>query len=209
MNYENFGDVNPIQHGGLWIAKDETRENAYYVLRNTPIEDRAEYGKQIFDDMYVELDDTWIDWEDVRSTYGTDMENEIEKIISVVGYYSSDNFGSRPETLTTIELVKMLRSDYGVEVDYDITKYEVLSLDVWGNVENGFEVNQSFHTGRYIEIGEDDRDEDIINKLQEMEVLSEKANIRTVEVDSNSEYNIYINDAETTEPLFELQKVLE
>jgi hypothetical protein len=37
-------------------------------------------------------------------------------------------------------------------------KYEVISYDVWGNSRDGFEVNQAFHTGDYIELPDDASD---------------------------------------------------
>ena len=52
-------------------------------------------------------------------------------------------------------------------------KYEVHSLDVWGNARDGWEVNQAFHTGICIEIREGDSDEDILQKLADADILSD------------------------------------
>jgi hypothetical protein len=37
-------------------------------------------------------------------------------------------------------------------------KYEIINYDVWGNSHDGFEVNQAFHTGDYIELPENPSD---------------------------------------------------
>jgi hypothetical protein len=54
--------------------------------------------------------------------------------------------------------------------DY-IMKYEYISYDVWGNDDDGYEVNQSFHTGEIVKIDPLDDDEGLIKSLQEQGFL--------------------------------------
>lgn len=45
-------------------------------------------------------------------------------------------------------------------------KYRIITLDVWGNEADGFEVNDLRDTGEVIEISKYDSDSDILDKLE-------------------------------------------
>ena len=51
-----------------------------------------------------------------------------------------------------------------------MTTYAILTLDVWGNADDGFEVNQKYNSGVTIEISESDTEETIFKKLESLDV---------------------------------------
>ena len=55
--FENYGDVNPIEHGGLFIAKDEERKNSkcYMVIDISKFDDAEETW--CYEECYIDLDD--------------------------------------------------------------------------------------------------------------------------------------------------------
>ena len=78
-------------------------------------------------------------------------------------------------------------------------KYEIISYDVWGNEEEGFYVNQSFHTYDYITVNPFNNKEILDEILLPGYELSEYA------VDGDPEYTLYINHNDN--PLCELRRV--
>tara|TARA_R110000803_G_scaffold112424_3_gene180786 strand:- start:545 stop:775 length:231 start_codon:yes stop_codon:yes gene_type:complete len=58
---------------------------------------------------------------------------------------------------------------------------QVISYDIWGNAKDGFEVNQAFTTGRYIEASDIDSDMAINRRL----------GIRGVTWEGEAEYGLY------------------
>ena len=81
-------------------------------------------------------------------------------------------------------------------------RYNVQFLDVWGNEEEGWDVNAVYHTTHYLEIGKDDSGASILKQLFDMELLSEHG-LKVAKVDNNStEECIYIYNEVTHEPLF-------
>ena len=86
----------------------------------------------------------------------------------------------------------------------DIRTLHVVSLDVWGNEIDGYEVNSAYYTG--IDITCDiESDQDIITSLQVGEgFLSDKANIDTITIDGDPDFMITVDDTETGYPLYQL-----
>lgn len=82
-------------------------------------------------------------------------------------------------------------------------EWELITYDIWGNESDGWEVNNSFRTGRLIELDESITD----NKLEEL-VLEELGMIGTV--DNSQSFNdcIYFTDESNGCPLFELRRVI-
>ena len=96
-------------------------------------------------------------------------------------------------------------------------KMQLVEYDVWGNAEEGFEVNNVFRTDAYYEIGDEDTKEDVVHKLKTVDQtwtsiletrigpwLCEEAE---VEVDLWDENYIEIVVAKTGEPLGRLEVV--
>lgn len=86
-------------------------------------------------------------------------------------------------------------------------KFEVINYDVWGNEEEGFEVNGSYTTGYEIEISDTASDKEIIDALKEIEFLSNKCNENTVDIDGETEFSLYLEWSKNSYPLCELRRV--
>ena len=74
-------------------------------------------------------------------------------------------------------------------------EYEVITYDVWGNARDGFEVNQAFTTGHYIEVSEETSDMAINRRL----------GIRGVEWDGEPGYVLYGTLKRNGKPALELR----
>lgn len=85
-------------------------------------------------------------------------------------------------------------------------KYEIVDLEIWGNEEDGYTVNDAFHTLEYIEIEDIDDDKEILNAVSHYL----KDPIKNCYIDNmSSEETIYINAYKNDMPLIELQLVAE
>jgi hypothetical protein len=85
-------------------------------------------------------------------------------------------------------------------------RVERIELDVWGNEEDGFEVNNAMRTGRTVLIpAAANHDNDIIEALIQHGELTERARGR-VNLDDDG-YTITIEDNHTGEPLVQFQRV--
>ncbi len=71
--------------------------------------------------------------------------------------------------------------------------YRIQSLDVWGNAKEGYEVNQSFNTNRYVELPEHPDNDDIIKALQKAGEIKKGVRRNLFEVDGESAYTLYIS----------------
>jgi len=81
-------------------------------------------------------------------------------------------------------------------------KYHVLRPDVWGNQEDGWEVNDSYTVGS-IDIDDVDNDDGIVLALIAEDILAPDANSRNIEIDGDK-FFLYIYDKETFRPLIHL-----
>ena len=90
-NWVNIEDVNPLDHGGLWVKKD-TSKGCYSVVRLSI--DEYVNDEYCIQDMYIDLNASWINWDDVKNCGGVSTyNNDYEKIQDLLGYYSSYEFG--------------------------------------------------------------------------------------------------------------------
>ena len=87
-------------------------------------------------------------------------------------------------------------------------KWEILYLDVWGNAEDGWEVNQTFRSMQ-IEMPEDFTEEGIIPLLKWLDVLEPAYPNEIFEVCWDSESFIEVNRSTDARPLVHIQKVYE
>ena len=58
--------------------------------------------------------------------------------------------------------MNLLQHEMGVRT---MKRYEIISYDVWGNKKDGYEVNNAFRTGWFIELPEDASDKQIRSAL--------------------------------------------
>jgi hypothetical protein len=82
--------------------------------------------------------------------------------------------------------------------------YSVLSLDVWGNAEDGWEVNQVFTTSFEIEVSEDADTREIVAALIDIGYLSPRAKGK-VDVECESESEIHLSVFPDGRPLCTLR----
>ena len=57
LEYENYGDLNPIEHGGIFIAVDKEygQGNCFYVIEVNPLAD--EEDSWLMEESYIDLRD--------------------------------------------------------------------------------------------------------------------------------------------------------
>ena len=88
------------------------------------------------------------------------------------------------------------------ETQTNLKTFPVLSIDAWGNLEDGYEWNQWFNVGT-IDLDLDDENRDIIRAMVDAGYLT-KAGLDVAEVEDDG-YNIVILDKETREPVFAIE----
>jgi hypothetical protein len=84
--------------------------------------------------------------------------------------------------------------------------WEVRSLDVWGNQEDGYEVNETFHAGELCFTHYPSADQ-IFARLKTDGLIKSSVKRSEVDVDTNGPDYYDINDAATGEPLFTVTRV--
>lgn len=76
-------------------------------------------------------------------------------------------------------------------------KLEIIALSVWGNAEDGYDVNDAMHTGRFIELPEDYTKEDIIRECFDRHV--------DITIEDDGFTSIFVDREEDGMPLLELK----
>lgn len=110
--WKAFGDVNPIEHGGIWIREDSDCKGSFYIVKWSPVDD--EFG--MYSTGYVTPTDEWIEKESVFNYADLDDDSPIERIaIGVFEYYSPEEFGGDTEYTYNNELMANLIAE-GIEV---------------------------------------------------------------------------------------------
>lgn len=100
---------------------------------------------------------------------------------------------------------KLARNPKPLEGYYGFgSEWEVRSYDVWGNAEDGWEVNDSFRVGT-VSFADNASDETIISVLKNAGILSEKASVKNIDIDGDDDF-ITLNDSRDGMPLLELAK---
>jgi len=86
-------------------------------------------------------------------------------------------------------------------------QYRLWSYDVWGNADDGYEVNDQINYG-IVEIEEDiPSDEDIVEALRGF-YLKDDITVDDVEIDGDGQ-SIYVHDAEDGRPICVLELIEE
>lgn len=82
--------------------------------------------------------------------------------------------------------------------------YNIYTYDVWGNEEDGFDVNDRFKLGT-LELSDADVNSDsrLANRLKENGFVKETTTTSDLEIDGDK-YTLYVNEASNGYPLFEL-----
>jgi hypothetical protein len=84
----------------------------------------------------------------------------------------------------------------------NVQTFPVLSIDAWGNLEDGYDWNQWFNVGS-IDIDLDAEDRDIIRAMVDAGYLTSAA-LESAAVEDDG-FNIVILDKETREPVFAIE----
>lgn len=111
----NLGDVNPLEHGGFFIRKDD--ENSYDVVALHNLEESAGEPGWLIENGYVCLDDEWIDWERVKEFAGI-VENVSDEMLvrSAWDYYEHVEFNGSYMQVDKKEEVLDILSGWGIEL---------------------------------------------------------------------------------------------
>jgi hypothetical protein len=110
--WENYGDVNPLEHGGLFVRRSEDDTMEFDVVHIHP---DADSEKIFYADGLVSLRDDWIDWDAVgkyNGGSGTYAENAKDAFI----YYGAENFGGNGVFITLGEVKERLEAK-GIKVE--------------------------------------------------------------------------------------------
>jgi hypothetical protein len=78
------------------------------------------------------------------------------------------------------------------EREYEFDNWEYISYDLWGNDEDGYEVNAAYTTGQIYEIEDWEDDTGVIRFLRNNDFLHVDDEDMSVDVDGD-EHVIYIN----------------
>lgn len=84
-------------------------------------------------------------------------------------------------------------------------RYEVISYDVWGNARDGYEVNQAFHTGEFVEVDPYAEHHTFFRSLKKQGAISSYAGMKVDEI--GDETCLYVVRERDMKPLFELRRV--
>lgn len=85
-----------------------------------------------------------------------------------------------------------------------MAKFSIIRPDVWGNEDDGWEVNDEYHVGTF-EALETDSDEMIVRDLAAAGYLEEGSTLEDVAVVGDWEL-MFLMDADTTKPLLRLAR---
>lgn len=77
--------------------------------------------------------------------------------------------------------------------------FNVAELDVWGNAEEGFDVNNVYRTDRYIDVK--DTEVETLTKA-----LNEWYSLPAFTVDGDEEYTLFLESEDTAKPLLYLYR---
>jgi hypothetical protein len=81
-------------------------------------------------------------------------------------------------------------------------RWDVYGLDVWGNEEDGFEVNDSWKIGS-VRLGEDPTDEEITSALIGNGYLKSRVTADQLDIDGD-DMSLFVSDIDTGEPVFNM-----
>ncbi|AMO25850.1 hypothetical protein Blue_027 [Bacillus phage Deep Blue] len=96
----NFGDNDPIEYGTKFVKADVEQENCFYVVEiSTPW---ATGDNFYLSKGYVDLNDDWINWKDIRRYAGNEITHEETakeyQVSALVDYYGIHEFNGEPLT---------------------------------------------------------------------------------------------------------------
>ena len=88
-----------------------------------------------------------------------------------------------------------------------VSVYNVHPLDVWGNAREGYDVNDVLPSQGNVYIFDDATDEEIVRALKEEGFIDKGIRTKSVSIDGEVGYDLYIGDARNQKPAYELRFV--
>jgi len=97
----NYGDVNPLEHGGTFVMKDKDIENAFHIVKLTNLEHATGDTGYLIDTAYVDLD-CW-NTDNAKDFAGLDETDPPELYaIAVLDYYGPEECGGESVIYDTV-----------------------------------------------------------------------------------------------------------
>ena len=87
------------------------------------------------------------------------------------------------------------------------TVYDVHGLDVWGNAREGFDVNDVYPSRGKVTIYDDATDKEVVQSLKREGFIDSNIRFSSVTVDGEAGDYLYIGEARTSRPVYELRPV--
>lgn len=110
-NWIAYGDVNPLEHGGVWQQQDIDNEYYYSVVILQKYNDEEKWFLSCCE---VNMKCGWINWDAITSYTGLSVE-EIQAH-DVVSYYGESQFDGDWQNWHSEHNVKVELSSYGIEI---------------------------------------------------------------------------------------------
>jgi len=169
-------EISLKEYGLAWkIGETETR--FYYGTTHVGDEYTGFDWGDLENNVDVCKEYDWADFQEVLDYVGMNMKDWekmplTQKIQDLLSYYGAENiFGEYTEPMAYREVVPY----------ENLKTYKVYSLDVWGNAEDGYTVNDRQHI-KDVELSEDMEDPEILQELHEAGILVDPKTIKGVEV---------------------------
>jgi|CXWL01.1.fsa_nt_gi hypothetical protein len=84
--------------------------------------------------------------------------------------------------------------------------WKIITYDVWGNEKDGYEINQSFYSGREVELPAEPEDEQVRAALIEAGYLKKSNQLRHLEFDGDGDGFVRVSRKRDSYPIVELQR---
>jgi|SRR5699024_3130768 len=117
LTWLNMGDVNPLDWGSTFVSMD-TICGCFFVLELEVIEGMKQYRLH---ESYVDITDSWIDWDSVYNCYGVEPNRvkfvtNYEKALFIVGYYGHHELGGYNHNVIGLSDVIEYLDDVGIRL---------------------------------------------------------------------------------------------
>lgn len=113
-NWTNYGDINPLDHNGIWIKQDY--DTNYNVVKVTNLEESCSGEGFYIEDIYIDINDTWIDLEAVKACSGVSEDNNNMLAVAIADYYGGYNCGGSCYTLDTKDETLQFLNNYNISI---------------------------------------------------------------------------------------------
>lgn len=110
--YVNYGDVSPLEYGGIWLNRDRNAEQAFAFVQLDIIDDTGDY---VIQSGYVDTSDTWLDKKSVKQACDTPDNDIIRLALDYINYYGSYQFSDNyPSILKGKIATAQYLTDFGI-----------------------------------------------------------------------------------------------